>query len=147
MKIGRRKFFQALTAAPLVARQAAEQAASRLTGVAVDMPGFGAPRGAPSQSSAEPSTTDYQRAFLDRALRHQVERLIYEEERYIGRIDPDLAVLRSFSLNAKIAFQRQRNVTLRIKQMQEEWPWQRVKKLVNGGIVGKLLGLGGTRGL
>jgi hypothetical protein len=142
MKIGRRKFFQVFTAAPLVAKQAAEQVAGRLAGMAdLDMPGFGVPRGSAPSSSAEPSTTDFQRAFLDRALRPQLERLIYEEERYIGRIDPDLAVLRSFSLSAKIAFQRQKNVALRIEQMQQEWPWQRLNKLVKGGIVGKLLGL------
>lgn len=41
-------------------------------------------------------------------VKEQLEEVIRERTRYIGSIDPDLAVLKSISLSAKIYYQRQR---------------------------------------
>ncbi len=38
------------------------------------------------------------------------ESLLYEENKHVWALDPDLAAMKSFSMNAKICFQRQRNV-------------------------------------
>ncbi|MBK8009583.1 MAG: hypothetical protein IPK23_15025 [Rhizobiales bacterium] len=61
------------------------------------------------------------------AARAEAESVIFEDERKVGFIDPDIACARSYSLNAKIAYQRQRNVERRLQQLQNEWPWQKLE--------------------
>jgi hypothetical protein len=130
-------------AAPIAAKQMADDMAGRLSGMAIDMPGYELAGGgaAPSASNEWATQSDFKSAFLNHVLRRQVEELLYEEEYRVGRIDPDIAVLRSFSLNAKITFQRQRNVALRKKILQEGESWKRLNKLALSGPVGRLLGL------
>lgn len=58
--------------------------------------------------------------------------LIREDERAsgVGYIDPDIAVYKSFSLNAKIVFQRQRNVQRRYERLTTDYPWSRLNALL-----------------
>lgn len=86
---------------------------------------------------AYPTNEQMQEALRFPQAREVVTHLLYEEERLVGRIDPDLAVMRSFSLNAKIAFQRQRNVERRLAGMGHEYPYQRINRAIF-----KVLGIG-----
>lgn len=67
-------------------------------------------------------------------IREHVRSVIFEEQQHVGYIDADIAVLRSFSLNAKVTYQRQRNVERRLYQLQHEWPWQRMNTIVSKAI-------------
>lgn len=130
MKIARRGFLRALSATPLAAKAMADQAAGQLAGLNTEsLAGLGS-NGCAPPSSAEPSP-----AAVDGALRFAPNRqalldLLYEEERVVTRIDPDLAALKSLSLNAKICFQRQRNVERRIQQMTKGYTWRRLDTLL-----------------
>lgn len=132
MKIGRRKFFQALTAAPLMARAAAEEAVKKLASIGAI--GHGVPgidlhamvREIPlsgqyeTASPANPAgdwrllrqmRDDIIRKALEtKKSRAELEALLYEEHRCVYGLDYDLAANRSMSLAAKVTFQRQRNV-------------------------------------
>lgn len=92
-----------------------------------------------SLSIAGGSNGDHESKMIAQALkmpglRSQIESLFYENNRCVSRIDPDIAVLRSFSLNAKIAFQRQRNVASDMEQRSGwDYPYRRIMKLVGLG--------------
>lgn len=63
--------------------------------------------------------------------RAEYESLLYERFRTIGYIDPDLAVYRSFSLAAKICFQRQREVQRALAEADEADVWSRIHRFMN----------------
>lgn len=66
-------------------------------------------------------------ALKNPELRAELESLVYEDNRHVGWLDHDLASKRSFSLAAKVTFQRQRNVQRRIEQdVLESSPWRRI---------------------
>lgn len=78
-------------------------------------------------------------------LRKEIESLLYENNREVHSIDPDLAVKKSFSYMAKVTFQRQRNVE---KDLQEDYfdetPWAKRRSLMKRLIekfVGPFTGL------
>ncbi|MGE0751839.1 MAG: hypothetical protein AB7F39_06740 [Variibacter sp.] len=139
--VGRRAFMRLAALSPFAARQAAAGAAAEMAGIALS-PGVGsilsgdtAPRG----QGAGPVNRafDYDKAVglvLELpAYRDKLTSLLYEENRVVNRIDPDLAVLKSFSLAAKIAFQRQRDVE---RQLAYQYggkltPWGRIQKLIS----------------
>ena len=116
--IGRRKFLQALgaapVAAPLLAKQAAEDQIARLTRVGslsavVDI--------APCAPSPDRDTVGKFKQALTLGFKKQIESIMYAEEQHVGYIDHDIAVLKAVSLSAKITYQRKRNVERRLKEM------------------------------
>lgn len=121
-------------AGPVAAKAAAESAAADLIGVTM-LPGVmiaGAPQGA--TGIAELSTDQHRQALLNPLTRRAVESLLYEDEQVVTRLDPDIACMRSFSLNAKITFQRQRNVERRMRGLQQKWPWQRLTETIREAL-------------
>src|SRR5262245_37049019 len=145
----RRRFFGLVGAAPLAAKQAAQQ----VVGLGLDR-GFGVgPSGSnlkdaigmsggvfnslPGNWEAQSSPLDL-RKFKDAALssalrrpsmRREIESILYDEHRHIGYIDHDLAVMRSISMSAKIVYQRQRNVQRALEQtVLDGNPWTRMQE-------------------
>lgn len=142
--MNRRGFMRALgmgaAAAPIAGKQIAEEAAAKLAGVYTGGGISSAGLSAAPQSSDDPSPEAYRFSLKIPHVREEVERMLFQQERLVGYIDPDIAVMRSVSLSAKICYQRKRNVERRMEELQNEWPWQRLRKLVSGSFVGKLLG-------
>lgn len=54
---------------------------------------------------------------------------LFAEQRTVFTVDPDIAVLKSFSDMAKITFQRQRNVERALAELQDE-RWDRPQRYV-----------------
>lgn len=131
MTLGRRAFLRFTALSPLAAKKAADAAAAELSGTIIAGHGNWYGSGdAPSNGSSgmdEPTKTDWRRMLSNDVNRSEVESVMFEDERKVGFIEPDIAVARSYSLNAKIAYQRQRNVERRLRQLQEEWPWQKLE--------------------
>lgn len=131
MKATRRRFFALAGSAPIAAKVAADKAVADLSGIAHG--GSGLAFGNPT-ASAEITQDQFRLAFLNPLMRSAIESSLYEQEKWVGHIDVDLASYRSFSMAAKIAFQRQRNVQRRIKNMSEGYSWDRLTKLVKKAI-------------
>lgn len=145
MKPGRRRFFGAIAASPLAARQAAESAAKQLAGIGSlsggvpisdlrdmvrEMPhsGLGAQGEASANTCTQSPAKDWQvlrqlkddiirRALNTKQSRQELEALLYQDMRNVYSFDHDLASNRSMSLAAKVCFQRQRNVQREIDYM------------------------------
>jgi hypothetical protein len=126
--LGRRAFLTRLgigaAAAPVVARQALEAASGQLAGVT--MAPARPPDHPPSGKGGAPQVgTDTPRALKKLwqvpALRDEYESLMFERNQRVGYIDLDLATKRSFSLAAKVAYQRQRNVARDIADDMVTW--------------------------
>lgn len=62
-------------------------------------------------------------------FRDELRSLLCERHRYVPMLDPDLAVLRSVSLSAKIYYQRQRNVDRSMVSMTSDPTWVRINNL------------------
>lgn len=118
MRLGRRSFLRFLGAAPAVAQTVSAEALTSLAGahappLADGNTIAGSVGGSPLSDSIEEqrriytSMSDYIRVWG--GLPAHVERDVRERSRYVGHLDPDIAALRSFSLNVKIAWQRERN--------------------------------------
>jgi len=132
----RRKFFGLMAAAPAAGRAMAEELMAKQTNIIANglSAGYGNPVASTGGWVSEPTQPQWQIALKNPALKQLIESTLFESEKRVGSIDPDIACMRSFSLNAKIAFQRQRNVALRITQMQEDYPWQQMLKKVRAGL-------------
>ena len=124
----RRRFFSLMGASPLVAKVAADKTVADISGLNIS--GLGTNDGLPIPSSDAPSTAQYRMALSNPTLRSVIEGMLYEDERKVYQIDSDLAAMKSWSLNAKITFQRQRVVETRIKYMREEHSWNRIQRFV-----------------
>lgn len=139
MMSNRRRVLQLIglspAAAPLAAKAAFDGEAMKLAGMVELSGGGGCP--APSANS-DPSRAQIRLALMNKSVRQEIEANVYEQERFVGRLDPDLAALRSFSLNARIAFQRQRNVERRLQDMQQDWSWLRFNDIIFKAIGLKL---------
>lgn len=110
-------------AGPAMARQAMEAMTAELAGVSVAGSGSdvmlpsGARETPVSGSGAIFDQRKALRAVLQTPkLRAEYESMMYERRRHVGRLDFDIANKRSFSLAAKITFQRQRNVEREIAE-------------------------------
>lgn len=125
-------FAAAPVGAPLAAKAAVESAAAELSKInAVGVGEAGPTNPSPGMSLADPTREQTHFALRVPETRAAIVSELYEQERRIWSIEPDLAVKRSFSLSAKIAFQRQRNVERRLAEMEAGLPlWQRLSKLI-----------------
>jgi hypothetical protein len=123
--IGRRNFLRAAGVAPFAAKKAAEQAASSLSGMSIGglMQGGTSAMCGEAQLSVSTAPLHWPKALEDRALRAELESIYYERERAVRLIDPDLACLRSLSLSAKIAYQRERNVHRAVNDLIDGRGW------------------------
>lgn len=125
--LARRNFLRALPAAPFVAKRAAEDAAANLARIGSSVGDASVPPSAVSDGGI--NAAQWRSILSTVAGREQARAILIEEERHVSRIDPDLAVLKSISLSAKIAYQRDRNVERRLDAMQNEWSWRRLESL------------------
>ena len=123
----RRRFFSVMGVSPLAAKAVADKAIADISGVSVS--GL-TTNGPPLADGGQLSASQYRIALSNPTLRCAIEGMLYEEERKVYQIDSDMASKKSWSLNAKVAFQRQRNVEARIKYMSEEYAWNRVQRFV-----------------
>lgn len=127
--MNRRRLLSALVALPVAGKAAAEAAVAELSQVRLPTTApLGGSYGIESASIGEPTKEQYRFLLSQPEVRKFVESTVFESERHISSIDPDLACMRSFSLNAKIAFQRQRNVERQIERMQSDYPWTRMNR-------------------
>lgn len=126
----RRAFLGALARLPAVAaiggKMMADKAAAELSGMSIN--GLGGDINMPSAGPpSEPSADQWRHLLRFKSVRDELETLLAETDyRRVYGLDHDLAVKRSFSLAAKVTFQRQRLVAERLAQMQSRWPWQRM---------------------
>lgn len=128
MIANRRRFLGFMAASPIAGRKLAQETAERLSGIAMHAPGWLDTGGDPTASS---DITHLQwRALLKiPQARAAITAQLFERERTVHRIDHDLAVKRSFSLAAKIAYQRERNVARELSLLEEQYPWQRLQNV------------------
>lgn len=113
MNASRRTFFGLLGAAPIVIKQAGDKAVADLA--RIDL----APSGACMPSAvSEAGLSSSIRQRLINQFRPEFESLIYQQKKRVGLIDADISVHKSFSMNAMIAFQRQRNVASEMDQQE-----------------------------
>jgi hypothetical protein len=139
MQATRRKFFGMVGTAPLAARGAAEAVTRQLAGIGAGLSYntgvFTQPMAAQGQAGQLLGFQKLRQEAFKRAValpqwRGEIESILYQQYRQIGNIDPDIAVMRSFSLSAKIAFQRQRVVARALKHdvMEEPTCWQQMSQ-------------------
>lgn len=88
-------------------------------------------------------TYDQFRAMLGgKEFRDNITSLLFEQERRNHPyLDPDIAIYKSWSISAKIAFQRQRNVERELQSYLQRGPWSRLREAVNKHPLLSMLGL------
>jgi hypothetical protein len=135
--LARRGFLRLMSAAPFAGKAAAEHAAARLSGISGQglVPGpvmYGSSGStAGPVSSSDPSPEQVSRAMLIPGNRQRFIDMLWEEAYDVTYIDPDIAVHRSVSLAAKIAYQRQRNVQRRYERFTKGYPWSRINNFLS----------------
>lgn len=131
--IGRRKVLQMLGVSSVAAPLTARMEAQKLTAQLANVQGIGGLQGHGPIDNPSPPTSglSYENrkiALLNfPTIRAELESLLYEAHSHIYRIDADIAVKKSFSLNAKITFQRQRNVAKAMEDQVNGWRWNRLE--------------------
>lgn len=126
--LARRSFLKALPATPFAAKKAAENAAASISRIGAG-PSLGLGLGVAQESTTAvslgniPTDKDWIKLVGDVAFRKELESIYYERERSVSSIDPDIAVYRSFSLSAKIAYQRERNVARQVAALTDGNGW------------------------
>lgn len=132
--MNRRGLLKLLGAAPVAApriaaemqAKAALQAADAAKLIGTQISGLGDE--APLSLDITPK--EVQKALRIPFAKEGIMEILWNQHRHVYALDPDLAVKKSFSLNAKITFQRQRNVERRFKELQEEPAWLRIPNFV-----------------
>lgn len=111
-----------MAAAPLAKRAVEEEAARALSGIG-SAGGLISGRGLPPighHSDPKIRHSDVAKALLNSAFRAEIESIAYEANRHVVFLDVDLATKKTFSLAAKVTFQRQRNVQREIESYTAE---------------------------
>lgn len=127
--MNRRGLLGAIAALPIAGKAAADAAVAELARVRLPaVTPLAGSYGVESAAIGEPTKEQYRFLLSQPDVRKFVESTIFDSERHVSSIDPDLACMKSFSLNAKIAFQRQRNVERHIERMQVDYPWTRMNR-------------------
>lgn len=166
MKIlGRRSFLRVLAAVPFAGRAAADATAKELSGLnshlGSGIPAAGDLAGAVFGSSAGQSactntfggggesrywSAEARRGAIkiileDRTNHAEITSTLYRCHRRIHSIDPDIGSKRSWSLAAKITFQRQRMVEIELAgAVVDASPWQDMREWVDQKIRHFLIG-------
>jgi len=110
----------------LAARKATEEQVAKLARMHMDGLGGGAQD--PTAASEDPTPDQWTRAFSTALFKDTARSMLYEMEHTIWALDVDLASKRSFSMAAKLTFQRQRNVERRLELMQKTPAWLALTK-------------------
>lgn len=152
MRASRRGFFGFMAAAPVagkaMAKQVVDEHAANMAGVAMKGYGHGQFIHAPVCPEHSQDNSAFKAALRIPAVREQLTPVFYERNRHVSFIDPDLASKRSFSLAAKIVYQRQRNVERDMAEWRAESTWDKIERLVQNsgaailGLVGRNSGRG-----
>ena len=124
--INRRGFLGSMTQAPLAAKIATEGQVAELMGVRVD--GLKGGTHPPGNASGDSTPDQWARAFRTALFKDTARSMLYEMEHTIWALDVDLASKRSFSMAAKLTFQRQRNVERRLELIQKTPAWLALTK-------------------
>lgn len=133
--IGRRALLRFLPVTPLAAKVAADKAVGELSGMMVSgaegLGAAGVPVGQPGNASEV--APDIRRSRIADFWKRfgglpdwEVER-IQRDARHVYCLDPDIAALRSFSMNAKICMQRERNVQREIERVQGQTAYEELR--------------------
>lgn len=134
--LARRKFLNLLKVVPFVSpiatKQSADSIAEKLIGLSMDT--SNSLNSGSSDVGASVSRAQRKIALLIPGVREQVEKLFRQQNKEIYRIDPDLAVLKSVSLSAKIAYQRQRIVKKSVEDLTTGYCWDEVDTLVRKAL-------------
>jgi hypothetical protein len=132
--VGRRSFLGLFAASPLAAKVAADKALADATGMIANgaagmgnsSPPFGNPAGA---SEVAP---DIRRSRIADFFKRsgvpdwELDR-IKRDSRFVYGLDPDIAALRSFSMNVKIGMQRERNVQRELERMKGQNVYEQMR--------------------
>jgi hypothetical protein len=127
----RRSIFGVIGAAPLAAQGVAGAIAGGLSSFPPSHP---YPENAATQSGQLISTPQPPRMSRPSAMRTifgdkdalaEIRDELFRENRVIAGLDPDIAIMKSWSPMAKITFQRQRNVDLALARLQDAQSWDR----------------------
>lgn len=132
MEASRRKFFGIAAVSPFAAKKAVEETAMQLVqGSALGRGYAGECASVPTGPSRTPK--DFARAFLDPKFRSAMEAAAFNNNRHVTYIEHDIASKRSFSLAAKITFQRQRNVERELSSYvaEPQYYWQIIENYFN----------------
>lgn len=129
----RRSFLKILGLAPagahLAAKEVMDASVMKLSGMSVATAGSAGNdylMDAPAKVSG-PSLTPrhYEMALKIPSIRRKVEDIVRREVS-VEQIDYDLASKRSYSLAAKVCFQRQRNVERRLESLTQSWSYNAI---------------------
>jgi hypothetical protein len=126
--MNRRKILGLFSTAPFAAKQAVEAQAAALAHVEISGIHDHNPGGMGVEATSDGYTHEQvKRALLKPFIGDQIRERIKAEHAHVYAIDYDLASKRSFSLAAKICYQRQRNIERELERMQREsnWYWLR----------------------
>lgn len=130
MKVERRKVLGFLALSPMAAKAVVEEGAAKLSGTRLGLSGYS---GGMEPESVSPSGEIQKETWSlvrgDAKALSELKSLFFERERTIGLVDHDLASKRSFSLAAKIAYQRERNVHRSIAELGADYHWSKLEKI------------------
>lgn len=126
--LARRAFLRMAPSVALAGKLAADQAIASVTGLTgqggtlVGHPLAGGING--GGPSPDLDDTSRIRAFFERfgLPSHERDRL-WDETRFVGHLDPDIAAKRSWSMSVKILTQRERNFQRQVDQRKARWTW------------------------
>lgn len=125
--LARRKFLGMVAASPVAAKMAAEAAAANLAGLRLGGAGYlGVPQ---AIAGGEITKGAWRLAVANKDALKEIRSLLFERQRHVNSIDHDLAAKKSFSLAAKVAYQRERNVQRELEDMTNEWSWSRLESI------------------
>ena len=130
--LSRRTIMRAIGLAPaaLVTKEALDLKSVKLTtmvGLAGDLSPVSSGHYNNSITAADRGLFRLKLAMPD--FRAHLESVLYEQERIVAGIDYDIASKRSFSVAAKVTFQRQRNVERRLQAGSWGSSWERIKSI------------------
>lgn len=146
MNVTRRTAFSAFAVGAASMQKVAEVVAGRVAGqgnAMLNAAQLGVGYSDRAESPANPHPRPRRYATLQEALvrvpglREQIRERLIDEHRVVHHIDPDLAILRSISPMAKIAYQRQRNVEQALERILQG---ERIKTSLYGFINNVLWG-------
>jgi hypothetical protein len=130
--IARRAALRLIGLAPALARAVANEAGGLATGINLGG-NVGTPQ--PALSTNGVNERDQWKAALKiPGLRDDLVSALYERYRHVGYIDHDIASMRSFSLAAKVTFQRQRNVARELYDNTNEGYWDRTRRIIRRAV-------------
>ena len=135
--IGRRQALRALGVGALAAPAAARDIASNaISGINMGYGTTGSQQSGVALGGGTPPWERARAAFANKDTLATIRSALFEQNKVVTHLDADLASKRSFSLAAKIAYQRERNVQAEIDRMSLDYltahPWSIIEKFMGG---------------